>query len=100
MSKQPAMKTRSKRRGIGLLLLVAALGGGAAYAQVGGYDLRWWTVDGGAGDSRGGAYALSGAAGQPDAGTLAGGAYRLEGGFWAGAAGPIRETVYLPLVRR
>ena len=64
---------------IGLLLLAVALGAGAAYAQVGGYNLGWWTVDGGGGDSRGGAYALSGAAGQLDAGTLVGGAYRLEG---------------------
>ena len=100
MGKQAGMKTRSKGREIGLLLLVAALGAGAAYAQVGGYDLGWWTVDGGAGDSSGGAYALSGAAAQPDAGTLAGGTYHLEGGFWPGAAGPSRWAVYLPLVRR
>jgi hypothetical protein len=62
-----------------LFLLPAAI----AFAQSGGYDISWWTVDGGGATfSTGGAYSLGGTIGQPDAGELSGGNYTLYGGFW------------------
>lgn len=62
-----------------LFFLPAAI----AFAQSGGYDLSWWTVDGGGATfSTGGAYRLGGTIGQPDAGELSGGNYTLYGGFW------------------
>jgi len=77
-----------------LLLLVPVL----AYAQGGGFGLKWWTVDGGGGTSMGGAYALSGTLGQPDAGSMSGGGYTLVGGFWGGTG--VAYRFYVPLVSR
>ena len=74
-----------------LLLLVPVL----AYAQGGGFGLKWWTVDGGGGTGAGGAYALSGTLGQPDAGSMSGGGYTLVGGFWSGVETTYR--FYMPL---
>ncbi len=99
------MKHKTRWMISALLVTVALLlaVGGAVYAQAGGYDLSWWTVDGGGGQSSGGAFTLAGTIGQPDAGSMSGGGYTLAGGFWhAGAAGgtsPGGEgVVYLPLV--
>ena len=85
---------------------VAALRGGPAGqeqipepAQVGGYDLSWWTVDGGGMTSAGAnGYALGGTAGQPDAAVWTSNGYTLAGGFWGGGAVEVR--IYLPLVLR
>lgn len=79
-----------------VLALVVVIG---AFAQSGGYDLSWWTVDGGGATwSEGGGYSLGGTIGQADAGALGGGGYTLLGGFWGGAA--VQYRAYLPLVMR
>ena len=83
--------------GAGLLLLII----GAAYAQAGGLNLPWWTVDGGGGEASAAGYQLRGSIGQADAGAMSGPGYQLSGGFWAGglpAAQP--RAMYLPVVRR
>ena len=80
-------------------LLVLALTG-VAYAQAGGYDLSWHTVDGGGGPLSNGPYALNGTIGQPDAGALSGGGYTLLGGFWGGGAPAALRKAYLPVVVR
>lgn len=78
-----------------LLILLLA---GVAYAQSGGYDLSWHTVDGGGGPLSNGPYSLNGTIGQPDAGSLSGGGYTLLGGYWGGSAPAPERKVYLPLV--
>ena len=86
------------------LFLIAALllTAGAAYAQVTGFDLSWWTTDSGGGDLSGPGFTLSGTMGQPEAGTLGGDGYTLDGGFWGGGILPEGEmiTIYLPMVTR
>jgi len=79
-----------------LLLFLAVV----VYAQVGGYDLSWYTLDGGGTTSaQGGGYALNGTIGQPDAGVhTGGGGYAVSGGFWTSA--PSQSKLYLPLIRR
>ncbi len=85
-------------------LLALAVGTGIVYAQAGGYDLTWNTVDTGGATFVGGAggYTLSGTAGQPDAARWSGGGYTLNGGFWhAGAPGGTPgggSPVYLPII--
>ena len=86
-----------------LVLLLAFFSlAGLALAQLGSYDLSWWTVDGGGGTSSGNGYSLTGTLGQPDAGTVAsGGGYTLAGGFWhGGVAAAIQLKLYLPVVVR
>ncbi len=89
------------------VLLTLAIGASIVYAQAGGYDLTWNTVDGGGVTlASGGGYTLSGTAGQPDAALWSGGGYTLSGGFWhagavAGGTPPGDETtVYLPLITK
>ena len=85
---------RMAKQAAGLLLLGALLlPVMAALAQLGGYELAWFTVDGGGGISTGGDYTLSGTAGQPDAGTLSGGTFELSGGFWVPQLGVVAEPV-------
>jgi hypothetical protein len=79
-----------------LVIAIALLGIGSAFALAG-YTLDWWTVDGGGTiSSTGGSYNLGGTIGQPDAGTSAGGTYTLIGGFWGGGD-IISPTVALTL---
>jgi hypothetical protein len=84
-----------------LVIGVALLGVGSAFALAG-YTLDWWTVDGGGATfSTGGSYSLGGTIGQPDAGTSTGGSYTLDGGFWGGGADITPNyRIYLPLVIR
>jgi hypothetical protein len=78
-----------------LVIAVALLGVGSAFALAG-YTLDWWTVDGGGATfSTGNSYSLGGSIGQPDAGTSTGGSYTLIGGFWGGSADIIPPTVAL-----
>jgi hypothetical protein len=76
---------------VALLLVVST-----ALAQIGSFDLSWFTVDGGGGGSSGGPYTLGGTIGQPDAGTLSGGSYTLVGGFWGGAAAELPTATATP----
>jgi hypothetical protein len=60
-------------------------------AQVGGFDVGWWTIDGGGAMGTGaGDFSLSGTIGQhdagPPAGAMTGGSFALSGGFWVRAA--------------
>lgn len=81
-----------------IVIAVALLGVGSAFALVG-YTLDWWTVDGGGTiSSTGGSYNLGGTIGQPDAGTSGGGTYTLIGGFWGGGADLISPTVVSSLL--
>jgi len=94
-----------KRRALvlALILTTAMAAVGVVYAQGGGYDLNWWTVDGGGGVLSSGGYTLHGTIGQPDVGpALQNGGYSLLGGFWpaASAAAPSGYKLYLPLVVR
>ena len=75
----------------------------AVYAQAGGYDLTWNTVDGGGVTfaSGAGGYTLGGTAGQPDAAVWTGtSGYTLYGGFWHAAAAGGEPGVYLPIIMR
>ena len=86
-----------------LILTTTMAAIGVVYAQGGGYDLSWWTVDGGGGVLSNGGYTLHGTIGQPDAGpALQSGNYSLLGGFWpaGAAAAPSGHKIYLPLVVR
>ncbi len=84
---------------LGLLALGVAA---SVYAQSGGYDLTWNTVDnGGVTFSSGGGYELGGSIGQPDAATWSGDGFTLTGGFWSAApagAAPGGVKVYLPVI--
>ena len=86
-------------RVVGLIAVLGLLAAaaGVAFAQNGGYEIDWWTVDGGGGTSEGGDFALSGTVGQADAGTMSGGDYVLTGGFWGGV-NALPYDVYVPLV--
>ena len=82
---------------LGSLVAISSL----AYAQSGGYDLTWNTIDGGGHIfSAGNGYELSGTIGQPDAGVLSGGGYTLSGGFWNDAVSFGVNRIYLPIVLR
>jgi hypothetical protein len=80
-----------------LLLASAVLARGPELlAQVGSYDLSWWTADTGGGATGGGEYILSSTAGQHDAAPpVSQGAYTLSAGFWSGTR--IEYRVNLPL---
>lgn len=82
---------------IALTLLFSA----ATHAQEVGYELSGSVVASGALVS-GGDYAMNGAMGQPDTGTLSGGDYSLGGGIFGGGtiAGPMRASIYLPLLQQ
>ena len=84
---------------VGLVVVLGGLAAGAgfAFAQDGGYEINWWTVDGGGGISQGGDYVMRGTLGQADADTVSGGDYGLTGGFWGGAL-VLPYDVYIPLV--
>ena len=85
-----------------VLFLVVSSGVVVTWAQTGGYDLAWHTIDGGGGLSSGGGYSVNGTIGQPDADAMSGGYYNLQGGFWPGAmkSRPHEDMffVYLPTI--
>ena len=102
--RQPKRHAASVTYTLALAVLLVLAAGVAVYAQAGGYDLTWNTMDnGGTTLASGGGYTLRGTAGQPDAAIWAGGGYTLFGGFWhAGAAGGTppggESSVYLPVI--
>ncbi len=101
MNRRPAIR----RSGVALALVAALVLASAVLArgpellaQVGTYDLSWWTADTGGGTSGGGNYTLSSTAGQPDAAAPRDqGAYVLTGGFWSGTSTQYRVNLPLAL---
>ena len=81
-----------------LAVIIFWLAISVALAQVGGYDLSWFTVDGGSGTASSGNYTLNGTVGQADAGVMSNGGYTMTGGFWN--EGAIQFNIYMPLIRK
>lgn len=97
------MMTRKQMRIVSLLALVMLGTAAPLYAQSGGYNIDWWTVDGGGvtGHMGTGGYTLGGTAGQPDAASWQGDhGYSLSGGFWHTGAATAGQRIFLPLVVR
>jgi hypothetical protein len=82
-----------------LLLLVLLSIPAVAYADDGGYQVNWWTIDGGSATSSSGDYALSGSLGQPDTALLTGGGFTLQGGYWSGAVALPYSCLLFPIYK-